>query len=104
MVFAFSLEWAVPWKKPLDLYNWQYVDKVYDYILSLGMKPFVELSFMPEELASNREDASGRTTVFWYEGNVTPPKSYKKWGDFVQAFVQHLTDRYGNKEVEKMVL
>jgi len=99
--FDFSLEWAVPWKKPLELYNWQYVDKVYDYILSVGMKPFVELSFMPEELASNREDASGRTTVFWYEGNVTPPKSYKKWGDFVQAFVQHLTDRYGNEEVEK---
>jgi len=74
-------------------YNWQYVDLLYDFILSIGMKPFVELGFMPNALAS------GTQTIFWWKGNVTPPKDYKKWGDLIQALTQHFTDRYGEKEV-----
>ncbi|MEN8255661.1 MAG: glycoside hydrolase [Verrucomicrobiota bacterium] len=84
-------------------YNWQYVDKVYDYILSIGMKPFVEISFMPNELASNKpsevERTLGKTMVFNYNANVTPPKSYDDWAHLVTAFTQHLTDRYGEGEV-----
>ena len=76
------------------IYNWQYVDKLYDYILEIGMKPFVELSFMPSALAS------GEKTVFWWKGNVTPPKSYEKYFDLIQAFTQHLTERYGEEEVK----
>ena len=48
--------------------NWQYVDLVYDHWLSIGIRPFVELGFMPYDLAS------GDQTVFWWKGNITPPK------------------------------
>lgn len=75
-------------------YNFQYVDVLYDYILSIGMKPFVELSFMPAALAS------GDKTVFWWKGNITPPRDYDRWHDLIAALVQHFTERYGKEEVE----
>jgi xylan 1,4-beta-xylosidase len=75
-------------------YNWQYIDELYDFLHSIGMKPFVELGFMPDSLAS------GSKTIFWYRGNVTPPKDIKKWADFIRAFVEHLKDRYGDAEVK----
>ncbi len=50
------------------LYSFFNADQVIDFLLSIGMRPFVELSFMPAALAS------GHTTVFRYRGNVTPPK------------------------------
>jgi xylan 1,4-beta-xylosidase len=74
-------------------YNWQYIDELYDFLQSIGMKPFVELSFMPSALASGSE------TVFWWHGNSTKPKDFKKWGDFIRAFVTHLRERYGDAEV-----
>lgn len=75
-------------------YNFQYVDVLYDYILSIGMKPFVELGFMPAALAS------GDKTIFWWKGNVTPPKDYKKWEDLVRNLTRHFTERYGADEVK----
>lgn len=74
-------------------YNWQYLDEVYDFLERIGMKPFVELSFMPAAMAS------GTNTVFWYHANVTPPKDMKKWADLVRAFVRHVRQRYGDAEV-----
>ena len=65
-------------------YNWQYIDELYDFLQSIGMKPFVELGFMPNALAS------GSKTIFWYHGNVTPPKDMKKWGDFIQRLCHAL--------------
>lgn len=76
-------------------YNWQYIDMVYDYLLSIGVRPFVEISFMPEALAS------GTKTVFWWKANVTPPKDYAKWDELVRKLVQHWTDRYGVDEVKR---
>ncbi|MBQ1067067.1 xylan 1,4-beta-xylosidase [Micromonospora sp. D75] len=70
-----------------------YVDQVVDAYLALGIRPFVELGFMPSALAS------GDQTVFWWRGNVTPPRSYTEWGDLVRATVTHLVDRYGLDEV-----
>ncbi len=74
-------------------YNYQYVDVLYDYILSLGMKPFVELGFMPQALAS------GEQTIFWWRGNVTPPNDYDRWGALIENLVRHWTKRYGVQEV-----
>ena len=74
-------------------YNWQYVDELFDYLQSIGMKPFVELGFMPGALASDKY------TIFWYRANVTPPKDYAKWEAFIAAFVRHCTERYGADEV-----
>ena len=75
------------------VYNWQYIDLLYDYILSIGMKPFVELGFMPQALASGSE------TIFWWKGNVTPPKSYEKWEKLIYELTMHFTRRYGHDEV-----
>lgn len=77
------------------IYNWQYVDELFDFIESIGMKPFIELGFMPSALAS------GPQTIFWYKANVTPPKDYAKWEGLVAAFVQHVTERYGRDEVRQ---
>ena len=77
------------------IYNFQYIDALYDAILNIGMKPFVELSFMPQALAS------GSKTVFWWKGNITPPKDYGKWEQLIQALVQHWTSRYGADEVKQ---
>jgi xylan 1,4-beta-xylosidase len=68
-------------------------DQIVDFLLSIGMKPFVELSFMPGALAS------GRTTVFKYRGNVTPPRHYRLWAAFIERLVAHWVDRYGVREV-----
>ena len=76
------------------IYNYMYVDALYDFLLSIGMKPFVELGFMPNALAS------GSQTIFWWKGNVTPPKDYNKWGAFIRNLTQHFTDRYGSDEVK----
>ncbi|MGN9844444.1 GH39 family glycosyl hydrolase [Nonomuraea sp. H19] len=70
-----------------------YVDQVIDAYLDLGIRPFVELGFMPSGLAS------GEQTVFWWRGNVTPPRSWQEWADLVRATVAHLLDRYGLDEV-----
>lgn len=76
-----------------EQYNFQYIDALYDYILSIGMKPFVELGFMPSALAS------GDKTIFWWRGNVTPPHSYEKWEALIQKLTEHWTQRYGADEV-----
>jgi xylan 1,4-beta-xylosidase len=82
-------------RKGNAIYNFQYVDALYDAILSIGMKPFVEFGFMPELLAS------GNKSIFWWKGNITPPKNYDKWEQLIQELVRHWTDRYGNDEVRK---
>jgi len=76
-----------------SVYNWQYIDELFDFLQSIGMKPFVELGFMPKALAS------GPHTIFWWNGNVTPPKDYAKWEAFIAAFTRHVTERYGAEEV-----
>ena len=77
------------------VYNWQYIDALYDQMLSLGIRPFAELSFTPRAMAS------GDKTVFWWRGNVTPPADLSKWAALVEAFVQHCADRYGYDEVNE---
>jgi xylan 1,4-beta-xylosidase len=76
------------------VYNWVYIDMLYDFLLSIDVKPFVELSFMPKALSSGPE------TVFWWKGNITPPKDYDKWYNFIKALTEHFTERYGAKEVK----
>ena len=74
--------------------NFFQVGRAYDAVLQAGMKPFVELGFMPTPLAS------GKQTIFHYRGNVTPPKDHEAWSRFIQQFVRFLLDRYGEQEVE----
>jgi len=75
------------------VYRWHQVDKIYDTLLAMGIRPFVELAFMPRDLAS------GSQTMFFWKGNVTPPKSYERWGELIYSFTQHMVERYGLEEV-----
>jgi xylan 1,4-beta-xylosidase len=75
------------------LYSFFNADQILDFLLSIGMKPFVELSFMPTALAS------GSKTVFHYRGNVTPPRDYTQWATLIHTLVGHWVDRYGVREV-----
>ncbi len=77
------------------LYSFFNIDQIFDFLLSIGMRPFVELSFMPEALAS------GSKTAFHYQANVTPPKDYKVWAGLIRRLVRHWITRYGLKEVSQ---
>lgn len=74
-------------------YNFQYVDALYDALLAMKIKPFVELTFMPSRLAS------GTATVFWWKGNITPPKDPAKWSALIRALIAHWRERYGDAEI-----
>lgn len=75
------------------LYSFFNADQIIDFLLSIGMKPFVELSFMPTALASASK------TVFHYRGNVTPTADYQQWSMLIHTLVGHWVDRYGIREV-----
>lgn len=84
-------------KDGTPVYNWQYVDEVYDRILDLGIRPFVELSFFPKGIA-----ADNSKTQMWYQNRITyDPARLNKWEGLVKAFTQHVVDRYGIDEVRK---
>jgi len=78
------------------VYNFSYVDQIYDGLLQNHVRPFVELSFMPKKLAS-----ADAIHAFWYKQNVSPPKDYDRWAAMILAFAKHLIDRYGIDEVSK---
>ena len=78
------------------IYNFSYIDQIYDGLLENGVRPFVELSFMPRKLAAAQVLQS-----FWYQPVVSPPKDWNKWRDLVSHFAQHLVDRYGIDEVSQ---
>jgi len=77
-------------------YNFSYIDQVYDGLLANGVRPFVELSFMPRQLA--RRDIR---QSFWYRPVVAPPKDYGRWDALITAFARHLIERYGIGEVSQ---
>jgi xylan 1,4-beta-xylosidase len=76
------------------IYNFSYVDQIYDGLLANGVRPFVEISFMPNKLAAHDIHQD-----FWYHPNVSPPRDWEAWDRLITAFAQHLVDRYGIDEV-----
>ena len=78
------------------VYNFSYVDQIYDGLLENHVRPFVELSFMPKKLAAEQALHS-----FWYKPNVSPPKDWNKWNDLISHFARHLIERYGIEEVSQ---
>jgi xylan 1,4-beta-xylosidase len=76
-----------------QIYSFFNADQVMDFLLSIGMKPLVELSFMPTALAS------GKKTVFHYKANVTPPKDYEQWASLIHKLLSHWRERYGLEEL-----
>jgi xylan 1,4-beta-xylosidase len=78
------------------IYNFSYVDQIYDGLLEAGIKPFVELSFMPRKLAANLTPHP-----FWYKPLPSPPKDPAKWSALIETFTRHLLERYDKGEVEQ---
>lgn len=76
----------------IEMFN---VFSVFDFLLANGMRPLIELSFMPELLASGTE------TIFHYKGNITPPRTSDLWFSFIQQFTSLLIQRYGSNEVSQ---
>ena len=79
------------------VYNFSYVDQIYDGLLRNHVRPFVELSFMPPALAAPPIVHQ----AFWYRPVVSPPKSWPLWDGMIAAFARHLVARYGIAEVSK---
>ena len=78
------------------VYNFSYVDQIYDGLLENHVRPFVEMSFMPAKLT-----AQPVYQAFWYKPIVSPPKDWNKWDDLIAHFAKHLIDRYGIEEVSQ---
>ncbi len=77
------------------VYNFSYIDQIYDGLLENKVRPFVELSFMPKKLTSDPDALH----PFWYKQNVAPPKDWGKWEQLIESFTRHLVQRYSEDEV-----
>ncbi len=74
-------------------WNFTYLDRVMDMYREVNIRPFLELGFMPSQMAS------GTQTIFYWKGNTTPPKDDNKWTEMIRVTLRHLADRYGEDEV-----
>lgn len=72
------------------------IDEVYDRLTGLGLRPVVELSFMPHDLA-----ADPSATVFDYRAIISPPRDWSRWGELIERLARHLVERYGRDEVRR---
>jgi len=79
-------------------YNFHACGVAYDNVLEAGMKPFVELSFMPRNLM-NREENRPKEGGFYYKPIIVPPEDEQAWTEYIQAFVRFLIHRYGAEEI-----
>ena len=84
-----------PTPLPEPVYTFAYVDKVFDAVLATGARPFVELGFLPRELATQTE------TVFWWKAHCSPPQDMWRWVELVTTTVRHWIERYGIDEVRR---
>lgn len=76
------------------VYDWTKIDALYDPLLAMGIRPFVELGFTPEAMKTSDHQ------LFYWKGNTSHP-DLAKWTALVDAFVRHLRQRYGNEEVRR---
>jgi xylan 1,4-beta-xylosidase len=77
------------------VYNFTYVNQIYEGLIAQGVRPVVEISFMPKKLAFNPDALH----PFWYKQNVSPPKSMERWDDLIRAFAQNLVEHFSIDEV-----
>jgi xylan 1,4-beta-xylosidase len=89
-------------EKGNPVYNWTIVDRIFDTYRARGVKPYVELGFMPEALSTRPQPyqhdfrpGSGDIRTGW----AYPPKDYAKWEELIYRWVSHCVDRYGRADV-----
>jgi xylan 1,4-beta-xylosidase len=85
------------------VYSWVILDQIFDTFRAAGVKPLVEIGFMPKALSTNpepyRHEFPSVPVSDIYTGWAYPPKDYQKWSELVFQFVHHLRDRYGDADV-----
>jgi xylan 1,4-beta-xylosidase len=83
------------------IYSWSIIDRIFDTFHAAGIKPLVEIGFMPEALSTHPEPYRHNfPNGSIYTGWAYPPKDYQKWSELVFQFVHHLRERYGDAEVK----
>lgn len=86
------------------IYSWVILDQIFDTFRTVGLKPLVEIGFMPKALSTHpepyRHDFPRVPVSDIYTGWAYPPKDYQKWSELVFQFVHHLRERYGDAEVK----
>ena len=91
-VFSDELRFYSETKEGKAVYSFAYLDEIFDFLGSVGLKPLIQLSFMPRQLAKD-------PSRFLLNFLVSEPKDLKRWEDMVAVFTRHLIARYGAAEV-----
>jgi xylan 1,4-beta-xylosidase len=78
------------------IFNFQYIDDVFDALLAANVRPFVEFGFFPKDLAAESD-----VRCFWWQAHVTPPDDFRQWAQLIESVVRHFIQRYGREEVLK---
>jgi xylan 1,4-beta-xylosidase len=87
------------------IYDWTILDRIFDTYSAMGVRPYVEIGFMPKDLSTRPDPYQhhwrpGAKYEDIYTGWAFPPKDYRKWADLVFAWTQHCVERFGRAEVE----
>jgi xylan 1,4-beta-xylosidase len=107
---AYALKWSSTsaYKEDANgnpVYDWTINDRIFDTYLECGIKPYVEIGFMPEALSTHPQDYPHNPPVNKMAsvdaGQAYPPKDYARWGELVHQWAKHCVERYGNAEVDK---
>ena len=107
---AYALKWSSTsaYKEDANgnpVYDWTINDRIFDTYLECGIKPYVEIGFMPEALSTHPQDYPHNPPVNKMApvdaGQAYPPKDYAKWGELVHQWARHCVERYGKAEVDK---
>ena len=81
------------------VYNWTIIDKIFDTYKATGIRPLVEIGFMPEALSTHPEPYEHHWPQDFATGWAYPPKNYDEWSELIYRWVRHMVDRYGAAEV-----
>jgi xylan 1,4-beta-xylosidase len=107
---AYALKWSSTsaYKEDANgnpVYDWTINDKIFDAYIERGVKPYVEIGFMPEALSTHPQDYPHNPPVKERAppsaGQAYPPKDYAKWGELVYQWTKHCVEKYGADEVNK---
>ncbi len=87
------------------IYDWTIVDRIFDTYLQRGVRPYVQIGFMPRALSTKPDPYQHSWTPAAkydeiYTGWAYPPNDYQKWAELIYQWTRHCVDRYGRKEVE----
>jgi xylan 1,4-beta-xylosidase len=107
---SFALKWGSTSAYKEDasgkpIYDWTINDQIFDAYLQRGIKPYVQIGFMPEALTTHPQNYPHHPPVNERApvdaGQSYPPKDYAKWGELSHQWARHCLERYGRAEVEK---